>query len=436
VPADELLETDGVPVPDEARSHLGVEHRSRSEADRAVKDLEVRPAAVDQEGHPGERLPQRGEVQLGEGVDQPGRAVIGSKLEKHQPRVVVPLGVELRVDRNPARAANGLEDRLERSVAADHFYTVEDRESILRPMARGGTPEDLSPRPAPPYRRSASWEDPAILDLLGLVEGARGLVFEASGDDALMLAARGLGVVACLEERGARARVALALAAARALPVQSVRSLWGLGHFGRRIWFYHHLRPNLAPEAREWWDTREGVIRHGLAESGEVELAAARLRRLLGAPVGGRLAVAVLAPGLARLAGAPVRGAAAHLQARLGGGGPFAAWLRGLPAAELPRPWITVDGLRNLGRQPPELRGVSRAEAFSRGSEAFDAILLGRSPLSPDEARALPARLAPGGLALGWGDPPATLVLDANLTAQVRRVDQGLFPGLPWVARR
>ena len=96
----------------------------------------------------------------------------------------------------------------------------------------------------------------------------------------------------------------------------------------------------------------------------------------------------------------------------------------------------TVDGLRNLGRQPPELRGVSRAEAFSRGSEAFDAILLGRSPLSPDEARALPARLAPGGLALGWGDPPATLVLDANLTAQVRRVDQGLFPGLPWVARR
>ena len=52
-------------------------------------------------------------------------------------------------------------------------------------------------------------------------------------------------------------------AAVEALPVQSVRALLGLDAFGRRIWFYHYLRPSLRPETQRWWDAREAFIREG-----------------------------------------------------------------------------------------------------------------------------------------------------------------------------
>lgn len=65
--------------------------------------------------------------------------------------------------------------------------------------------------------------------------------------------------------------VRLKIAAVRALPVQSVRSFFGLGHFGRRVWFYHELRTALPTDVRTFWDQREPRIRSGLLASGRVE---------------------------------------------------------------------------------------------------------------------------------------------------------------------
>lgn len=297
----------------------------------------------------------------------------------------------------------------------------------------------LSRAAGPPagYRRSASWEDPALLELLALPPGARTLCFEPSGDDALTLAAAGCAVHAVLPEPGARARVALAVAAARALPLQSVRSLWGLAHFGRRIWFLHYVRPGLPDEARAWWDAREAVVREGLADSGELEQAARRLGRALGASALRRSVVAAaLAPAVARLADAETGNAAKTLLQRLDVGGPFAAWLLGVPDAELPRPWLTAPGLRTLTAAPPAVVDATREQLLTRSPEPYDAVILGRSSLSREEDAALASSLAPGGVALGWGPPPSAVALDASATDAARRADRGLFPGQPWVARR
>lgn len=77
------------------------------------------------------------------------------------------------------------------------------------------------------------------------------------------------------------ALVNLKLAAIAALPVGSVRSFLGLGHFGRRVWFYHELRPRLVDDERAFWDAREPAIRAGLLGEGDVERAMARFRRRL-----------------------------------------------------------------------------------------------------------------------------------------------------------
>lgn len=72
--------------------------------------------------------------------------------------------------------------------------------------------------------------------------------------------------------------VRLKIAAVRTLPVQSVRSFFGLGHFGRRVWFYHELRSALPDDVRAFWDRREPLIRAGLLASGRVERSMERFR--------------------------------------------------------------------------------------------------------------------------------------------------------------
>jgi S-adenosylmethionine:diacylglycerol 3-amino-3-carboxypropyl transferase len=65
------------------------------------------------------------------------------------------------------------------------------------------------------------------------------------------------------------------------LPVQSFRSLMGIGYFGRRVWFYHYLRDALSAEARRYWDARESLIREGLLLGGFWEQRVDQFRREL-----------------------------------------------------------------------------------------------------------------------------------------------------------
>jgi S-adenosylmethionine:diacylglycerol 3-amino-3-carboxypropyl transferase len=74
------------------------------------------------------------------------------------------------------------------------------------------------------------------------------------------------------------ALVQLKIAAVRVLPVQSVRSFLGLGHFGRRVWFYHELRASLSEPVRGYWDAREREIRGGLLTQGRYEREIERFR--------------------------------------------------------------------------------------------------------------------------------------------------------------
>ncbi len=76
-----------------------------------------------------------------------------------------------------------------------------------------------------------------------------------------------------------RALVHLKLAAVQILPVQSVHSFLGLGHFGRRVWFYHELRAALPPDARTFWDANESLIREGVLAGGAYEQRLAQFRR-------------------------------------------------------------------------------------------------------------------------------------------------------------
>ncbi len=117
------------------------------------------------------------------------------------------------------------------------------------------------------------WEDPAVL-LEALAVGPADDVLSicSAGDNSFALAIAGANSVTCIDLSFPQVALAeLKLEAVRALPVQSVRSLFGLGHFGRRVWFYHFLRERLRPEVRAYWDHHEEVIRLGCLEQGRFE---------------------------------------------------------------------------------------------------------------------------------------------------------------------
>ena len=86
-------------------------------------------------------------------------------------------------------------------------------------------------------------------------------------------------VLASSPDPALRAVVELKCAALRMLPVQSFRSLLGIGYFGRRVWFYHYLRDALSGETRRYWDTRESLIREGLLLGGLWEQRLDQFRR-------------------------------------------------------------------------------------------------------------------------------------------------------------
>lgn len=318
-----------------------------------------------------------------------------------------------------------------------------------------------------PIFRAQSWEDPELLRALLPVSDPV-LVAEASGDDALTLLALGAReVVVTVPNAASAALVELKRAAARELPIQSVRSLLGLGHFGRRLWFYHYVRPRLPAGATAVLDAHEAAIREGLAVGGAVERAMAgfrgRLLPLLGAPstprpgFRWRAAVALAAPALARLASAPSDGsralpgpmpgfdaaAAARLTRALAIPSFFRDWLldgawRDLESAH---PWLTTGGLASLRSRTAGLEVLVAGRRDALPSRLWGAVVLGRSAPSPDELELLARQLATGGRVLGWSiDKPPVLPrplrLDAAFGARLAELDRGLFPGRPWVAAR
>ncbi len=344
-------------------------------------------------------------------------------------------------------------------------------EVTARAPSAGPTPSSAPLRIA----RAQSWEDPALLAALDVGPGDAALVAEPSGDDALAIAAAGAAsVTVAAPDPAARALVELKRAAARELPIQSVRSLLGLGHFGRRVWFYHYLRPGLPAEVQATLDAGEASIREGLAGAGALEREMERFRARVLSLALGRGAVDVLAaaepaearrrvlserfgvrwkaalqlwmPRLARLADAPAEGAAARLGEVLTrvslADGFGASWL--LTGAwrdpERAHPWLSTAGLAAL---KPRV-GVVRVDTGTRRAllepGAFDVVVLGRRPLDADEAARLAGALRPGGRVLGWcaGPPsaPPGLVLDRAACERLAAADRGIFPGTPWVARR
>lgn len=130
------------------------------------------------------------------------------------------------------------------------------------------------------------YEPPAALAALRVAPGARVLAACGAGDVAFALASAGATVDAVDVRHAQVAYANLALTAVAQLPLQSVRSLFGHGHFGRRVWFYHFLRPLLDDATRTFWDAHEDAVRGGLANQGQVERQVTLMRgRALGLAV-------------------------------------------------------------------------------------------------------------------------------------------------------
>ncbi len=140
------------------------------------------------------------------------------------------------------------------------------------------------------------WEDPAVLSAaLRVGPDDDVLSIASAGDNSFALAIDGARSVTCIDLSLPQLALAeLKLTAVRFLPVQSVRSLFGLGHFGRRIWFYHYLRERLSDDARRYWDAHEDTIRAGILGAGRFEKYLAMFRERILPVVHNQQAVADL----------------------------------------------------------------------------------------------------------------------------------------------
>ena len=132
----------------------------------------------------------------------------------------------------------------------------------------------------PPLAYSQCWEDPAVLRA-ALRPGPDDDVLSicGAGDNAFALLGDDVRSVTCVDQSASQLAVAeFKLHAARLLPVESFRSALGLDALGRRVWFYHHVRPALGPRARGFLDGHEDLVREGLMGAGRFEAGLRRFR--------------------------------------------------------------------------------------------------------------------------------------------------------------
>lgn len=290
--------------------------------------------------------------------------------------------------------------------------------------------------------RTRSWSDPDTLQrAMGKPGGGPVLVLDDTGDDALALLAAGHAVLLWSPNPAGRALAALKGAAIDALPVQSLRALLGLDAAGRRIWFYHYLRPKLDPEQVAWWDAREPGIRAGIIEMGVLESIFARQRRSrlspdAGAPgARGRLAAARLAHACTQ-AGFKLDGAALHdrLQAAAADH-PDRCWIRSGHFGDLEQGplYLRTEGHRSIRAAAPWTPVVGPPAAGLAG-----ALVTAGLPPPEGALQAIAAALLPGAPLLVFGDtPPLTgLQADARQTQALRLADRGLLYPPPRLLRR
>lgn len=129
--------------------------------------------------------------------------------------------------------------------------------------------------------RWGPWQD--AVGLLRQVPEVAGGTVVVLGDErggGLAALQSGARVVRVDPATPAGASLVLSVVACRLLPQQSAAALFGEDAFGRRIWFYHHVRDALFAETRAFWDERERFIRLGLCTGGAFETRLARLRPL------------------------------------------------------------------------------------------------------------------------------------------------------------
>ncbi len=133
--------------------------------------------------------------------------------------------------------------------------------------------------PVPGLLATRGWFEPAVATTaLAVTPGARVLAICGAGEVAFSLAAAGAAVHAVDVRQAQLAYARLVLAGVVALPPASTRSMLGMAHFGRRLWFYHHVRAALDEGSRDFWDAHEGALRLGVVDQGSVERRVATLR--------------------------------------------------------------------------------------------------------------------------------------------------------------
>lgn len=344
-------------------------------------------------------------------------------------------------------------------------------------FAKGGAPSEGRPG------ASWTWLDPAVVvGALGESGRAHPLCADPGGDLAFALAIAGAGAVTHVSPSlAAHALVELKLVAARELPVEGYRCLLGLDPAGRRVFYYHLVRPALSEASRAWWDAREELIRLGLAACGtwERHLEGFRLRVL---PMVHRAAtleeaLSVHEPEDARRffeerfdsvafrAGARAWFAAPVMRA-LGLPALPEGWLdrlvEGLASCPPSRSWLArfalTGALDDLEGAWPQLtswghaalRGAARRLHLVHGeveevlgahpAGTFTAFAPGLlEPEDPRLALAL-ARLLPGGRVVAWiaGEPPEAppgAARDVQAERDLRRVDRAAAAGRLFVAR-
>lgn len=117
------------------------------------------------------------------------------------------------------------------------------------------------------------WEDPRLLtQALRVGPDDDVLSICSAGDNSFSLLIDGARSVTAIDLSRPQLYLAeLKMVAARVLPFEGFRSFLGLDAFGRRVWFYHELRPHLSDGARSYWDQNEESIRLGLLGQGRFE---------------------------------------------------------------------------------------------------------------------------------------------------------------------